>query len=101
MYEQQMIKMIIYKSTDVYPFEPMDVNKKRAFHKSAENYSYSNSVLQVKGILKKNDIGPNEGTFSICIHSILNIVKKKEKKTENNYNYLTSYILFKFCRSLG
>ena len=66
-YEQQMIKMINYKSTGVYPFEPMDANKKRAFCKSAENYSYSNGILKVRHILKKNDIRPNEGIFSICI----------------------------------
>ena len=78
-YEQQMIKMINYKSTGVYPFDPMEVNKKRAFRKSAENYSYSNGVLKVKNVLKKNDIRPNEGTFSICIHRILNIVLKKQK----------------------
>ena len=31
MYEQQMIKMINYKSTGIYPFDPMDVNKKGLF----------------------------------------------------------------------
>ena len=79
MYEQQMIKMINYKSTGVYIFDPMDVNKKGLFV-NQQSYSYSNGVLKVKRILKKNDIRPNEGTFSICIHSILNIVKK------NDYN---------------
>ena len=29
--EQQMIKMINYKSSGVYPFEPMDANKKELF----------------------------------------------------------------------
>ena len=48
--------------------------------------------MKVKRILKKDDIRPNEGTFCICIHSILNI---KQKITENNYNYLTNYQLIK------
>ena len=69
-YKQQMIKMINYKSTGVYPFEPMDAYKKRAFHKSTENYSYSNGVLKVKQVSKKNDTRPNEGIFSICICNI-------------------------------
>ena len=78
-YEQQMMKMINYQSMGIYPFEGMDANEKGAFHKSAENYSYCNGLLKVKCILKKNDIGPNEGKFSISILIIINFKKLKKK----------------------
>ena len=75
-YDQQMIKMINYKSSGVYSFEPMDANKKRAFHKSAENYFYCNGVLKVKHVIKKNDIGPNEGNFPIYFPIYLYFILK-------------------------
>ena len=39
----------------------MDTYQKRAFHKSAENYMYTNGVLKLKQVIKKNDIGQNQG----------------------------------------
>ena len=53
--------MLNYKVNGVYPFEVMDMNKRRAFRKNMENYIHIDRKLKVKHTINKNDIGLYKG----------------------------------------